>query len=224
MRPCPAVFVLAAVLATAAPALGETAATCAECPLPLAQDLPIEVDPGFLITLDLVAMIAKAEKDRELLMMLENLIARRSNQNSLRMLEQVVMPANNSGHDLNAAPYRYAIVAQVRQAQNRARVIGEMLAADLDNDGQIARQELTDLLAMERVDHVADAFFTSDKDGDNVLNADEIRAAATETARLMMSNRQDRQHFAQVLDFDDDGYLSAEEYQRGLVAMGFPSL
>lgn len=224
MRPCPAVFVLAAVLATAAPALGETAATCAECPLPLAQDLPIEVDPGFVVTLDLVAMIAKAEKDRELLMMLENLIARRSNQNSLRMLEQVVMPANNSGHDLNAAPYRYAIVAQVRQAQNRARVIGEMLAADLDNDGQIARQELTDLLAMERVDHVADAFFTSDKDGDNVLNADEIRAAATETARLMMGNRQDRQHFAQVLDFDDDGYLSAEEYQRGLVAMGFPSL
>ncbi len=87
----------------------------------------------------LVIMIAKAEKDRDLLMMLGNLIARRSNQNSLRMLEQVVMPENNGGHDLNAAPYRYAIVAQ-------------------------------------------------------------------------------------VLDFDDDGYLSATEYQRGQVAMDFPSL
>jgi len=224
MRPSPALFVLAALLATGDPALGDTAATCAECPLPLAQDLPIEVDPGFPVTVDLVTMIAKAGKDRGLLMMLENLIARRSNQNSLRMLEQVVLPQNNGGHDLNAAPYRYEIVAQVGQAQNRARILGEMLAADLNNDGQISRQELSDVLAMDRVNHVADAFFTSDKDGDNVLKADEIRAAATETVRVTMGDRDDRQHFAQVLDFDGDGYLSAEEYQRGQVAMGFPSL
>ncbi len=43
MRPSPALFVLAALLATGGPALGDTASTCAECPLPLAQDLPIEV-------------------------------------------------------------------------------------------------------------------------------------------------------------------------------------
>lgn len=205
----------------AAPGMAQVT-TCAECPMPTPQDLPIQLDPGFAVTPDLLTMITMAKESDELLRHLENLVARRTNENSLRMLEQVVMQDAQGRHNLKDRPYRYAIAGQVRAAQFRARMLGEMLAVDLNNDGQVTQQELTDALSLVQVNHVAEAFFTSDKDGDSVLNAEELRDAANASVFHQMHDRSKLPQFAQLMDFDDDGALSHEEYQRGLIAMGFP--
>lgn len=220
MPPFPRPALLALCLFATPVSAEET--TCAECPMPSPQDLPIQLDPSFPVTPDFVTMVTKAAESDALLRHLENLVARRSNENSLRMLEQVVMQDMPRRYDLKTRPYRYAIAGQVRAAQFRARLLGEMLAVDLNNDGQVAQQELTDALSLVQVNHVAEAFFTSDKDGDAVLNAEELRMAADAAVYMQMNDRSGPPPFAQLMDFDNDGALNHEEYQRGLVAMGFP--
>ncbi|MES2142830.1 MAG: hypothetical protein V4516_00360 [Pseudomonadota bacterium] len=117
-------------------------------------------------------------------------------------------------------PFAYRDAANVQKAQFRAQAIGQILMADLDNDGNVTKDELRALLRVQQNNEAASAFFSSDADGNETLSAAEIR----DTADLMLTRfgnpDDERADVARIFDFDDDGVLTKEELERGKTALG----
>lgn len=116
-------------------------------------------------------------------------------------------------------PFPYIAMATYQLAQARAQVWGQLLAADLNNDDQITKDEVMTVLAFGERPGIADAFFASDANNDLILTRDELKA---EVERQTSQNRRyDRPQMAQVFDFDDDGSLTQQELDRGMAALGY---
>jgi hypothetical protein len=117
-------------------------------------------------------------------------------------------------------PFDYRVEAQVKMAQARGQVWGQMLSVDLNNDGEITAAELKATLNFGSRSQVADAFFASDANNDFVLSHEELRAEVER--QIGDENRYgSRSQIAVLFDFDDDGILTQEELQRGRAALSY---
>lgn len=116
-------------------------------------------------------------------------------------------------------PVRIATIEQLQPAQSRAWAAQQILAADLDGDWQITRDELTESLKYLRTDAAAAAFLTGDSDSNNVLTTEEIKSAVDTLAKSKFGQGQQVRSLMPVFDFDSDGYLSKAEFYRGVAAL-----
>jgi hypothetical protein len=203
MPPCVTVVIRAALIAmTLTPAFAETAAT----------------DP----VADLAILIAKAEAEPALNNYLRDLTRMNGANGDKRVLVKELLnqiPGTRYGF---TKPIHYTALVAVNLAQRRAQTTAEIMSADLNNDGQITKAEVKDTLEFKPEQGIAQAFFTSDANDDSILQPDEIRAAVETQLAAQSYGRDDQQiGMAKLLDFDDDGYLTAEEFDRGSKALGY---
>ncbi len=166
---------------------------------------------------DLVLLRERAKGDRFLSQFLSD--ARQQNQDAERV-RQIIEDQMRIGRRSEAVwPALYRTAEMVQISELRGRKLGEMLIADLDNDGAINAEELRATLEVRQVQGVAEAFFSSDQNGDGVLNAEEIRAAADEQMKRDFGNRGNQYNIMKVFDFDDDGALTENEFERAMRAL-----
>lgn len=192
-------------------------ATCAALPAfaPALAETPA-ADPAA----DLAAITAKAAADRNLQVWLQQMLQYKSRPNEARMmLDQQMFQFDGMGRTPGDVPFNYRTLAQVLVAQQRAQYLGQILTADLNNDGQITMQEIKDALRVRQIQGAAEAFFSSDANNDSVLAPEEIRAAADRQVSLQQGRAQ-RGNPAQLFDFDDDGIMTPAEHDRGMAALG----
>jgi hypothetical protein len=169
---------------------------------------------------DLAAITAKAASDRNLQVWLQQMMQYKSRPTEARMmLDQMMFRFDGMGQSQSDAPLNYRVLAQVQISQQRGQYLGQILAADLNNDGQVTQQEIKDTLSVRQIQGAAEAFFSSDSNNDAVLSADEIRAAADRQVNLSQG-RALRASPAQLSDFDDDGVMTPAEHDRGMAALG----
>jgi hypothetical protein len=172
---------------------------------------------------DLASMRAKAEANSYFADMLDQLSGDQGGQSNARrqMIRQLM---NGSGRNGNLdLPFAYRDAANVQMAQMRGQFIAQILTSDLNNDGDVTKDELRTALQNDRNGQngqAASAFFSSDADTNDVLSAAEIREAASLFLRGQGEGRYQDQAFAMVFDFDDDGILTQPEFERGEKALG----
>lgn len=111
-------------------------------------------------------------------------------------------------------------MANLDPARRRARAASQILIADLNGDWEITREELMETLKYTPGDGSAQAFLLADGDRNDILSAEEIRAAISQMAKAEMPGRPTPVNLMPVFDFDGDGYLAPEELDRGLKAIG----
>lgn len=139
------------------------------------------------------------------------------------MLAQMIYRNNMDGRTQTNGAFAYRIMEQVQKSQMRGQYLGQIMTADLNNDGQITRQEVKDALSVMQIQGAAEAFFSSDANNDNVLSLEEIRAATDRQVSLAQGGNGDRVSPARLFDFNDDGILTLEEHDRGMAALGLAS-
>lgn len=188
------------------------------------EALGLQAGPGFKPSPDLALMVAKAGENAEARQILQMVLqVRRPGRDAEMLRQQIFGRMGDMGGMRDTGltkPFHYAAAEMVQDARLRAQIWGQMLAADLNNDGQITKQELKDTLEFMPSDGISDAFFTSDANDDNVLSAEELRAAVDMRSQSRRYGRGGK-GIAQMFDFDDDGYLTAVEFKRGAVALGY---
>lgn len=172
-------------------------------------------DPGA----DLLIMQQKAEAKPELRGLFAQFLRTGQRPEMQQMLEQQVLGGRIARRGLDQ-PYPYAAMADFQLAQNRAQIWGQLLAADLNNDEQISKEEVTTVLQLGQRSGVADAFFASDANGDSILSHDELRSEV-ERQTGQGDRYYDRSAMAAVFDFDNDGSLTRDEMDRGMAALGY---
>lgn len=169
---------------------------------------------------DLALITEKANADRTLQMFLQQMLQMKSRSSDARMmLDQQMYQFYPNGRPAGDGPVNYRVMEQVQQAQQRGQYLGQIMGSDLNNDGQITKQEVKATLSVLPVQGAAEAFFSSDADDDNILSPVEIRAAVDRQLNLQQGRRT-RSNPVRLFDFDDDGILTVEERVRGLAALG----
>lgn len=173
---------------------------------------------------DLALMQKKAEGNRFFQDMLDQVANNGNGQTNARrqMLRQIMRGSSN--RDNLDEPFAYRNAALVQAAQVRGQVVAQILLADLNNDGDVSKDELKTTLQFDQGNQngqAASAFFSSDADNNEVLSAAEIRGAATMYFNLNGNQRDLNGQFATVIDFDDDGILTKAEFGRAEKALGF---
>lgn len=185
------------------------------------EALGLQAAPGFKPSADFAVMMSKAGGSSESRQILQMMLQVRRPGRDVEMLRQQIFGRMGEIRDNDLTkPFHYAAAELVQDARQRAQIWGQMLVADLNNDGQITKQELKDTLEFMPSEGISDAFFTSDANEDNVLSADELREAVDTRSQSRRYGRGGK-GIAQMFDFDDDGYLTAAEFQRGAVALGY---
>jgi hypothetical protein len=112
------------------------------------------------------------------------------------------------------------ILPLIQPAIARARAIGELLAADLGGDWQISKQELRSVLKVGSNPAAAEAFFNYDLNENDILEQDEIRAAAARRSDKYGGRRSDRQILMlAAFDFDGDQVVTGAEIERAAKAL-----
>ena len=69
------------------------------------------------------------------------------------------------------------------------------------------------------VDGAAQAFVTADADRNDILTFDEIKVAVENMVRAINGRRNYETNLLTLFDFDDDGYLTQDELERGIAAL-----
>lgn len=174
-------------------------------------------------TADLQAMRARAAADPALAQQFEHIVemARRNqpvaaNRNLVRYIFQNF---GGIGDDLKE-PVRIDTLANLDPARRRAHAASQILVADLNGDWEITRDELMEALKYAPSDGSARAFLLADDDRNDVLGPEEIRAAISRMGETEPNGRQTPVNLMPVFDFDGDGYLTPEELDRGIKAIG----
>ena len=182
----------------------------------LAAPLPVCADTAPDVTADLAAITRKASGDRNLQMILQQLNQMHSRPADARStLENQLFQSFPNGRLPEDGPVNYRIMEQVQQAQMRAQYYGQILAADLNDDGSISRQEVKDALSIMQIQGAAEALFSLDANDDNTLSPDEIRAAVDRQTTISRGRRGNSA--MRLFDFDNDGVLTPQD---GMAALG----
>ncbi|GHC55494.1 hypothetical protein [Neogemmobacter tilapiae] len=185
-------------------------------PITFAQDSPTAVDPAA----DAAALEAKWKAVPELDGYFNRMkeIARERNADHFRaiMLSELGMDSDANSDlsiDLDILPL-------IQPAAARARAIGELLAADLDGDWQISKQELRSVLKIGSNPAAAEAFFNYDLNENDTLEQEEIKAAAARRSDKYGGRRSDRQILLlEAFDFDGDRVVTSAEIERAAKAL-----
>lgn len=115
-------------------------------------------------------------------------------------------------------PVDIKLMALLPLARQRATYLSEILAADLDGDWSVTRQELLGAMSGQQRG-ISDIFVLGDKDFDNVLTNAELRAAVEARARADLNGRDRSTEMMAMFDLDDDGMLTQEELSRVVMAV-----
>ncbi len=121
--------------------------------------------------------------------------------------------------ELLAEPVKIATIAGLEPARHRAQAASQILQADLDGDWQITRDEIVEAAKFQRIDGAAQAFVTADADRNDILTFDEIKVAVENMVRAINGRRNYETNLLPLFDFDDDGYLTQDELDRGIAAL-----
>lgn len=170
---------------------------------------------------DLLMMQTKAESSHELRRVLDELQQMTGRQNQSAEVRRYLLRRipGLEGEELTK-PINIMAVTKIDEAMQRAQVASQILGADLNGDWEITREELKAALSVRSIQGAAEAFFSSDADDNGVLNSQEIRDAVATQAEIQMGRRGSRQDAILLFDFDDDGFLTSEELERGMKALG----
>jgi len=177
---------------------------------------PAQTSPAADPQADLATMQQKAAADPQLKMLFDSL-SRSSSETARQRFERLIRYSGYFPQGGLKRPMNIAAPAQLRAAEARARAAQQILAADLNGDWQVSLEEIRTALSVRRLQGPAEAMLTYDANGDGVLSTDEIHAAADDSAARYASPRTNP---LVLLDFDNDGMLTPEEYNRGLAALG----
>lgn len=192
---------LSALIFAGCPALAQTTAT----------------DPAA----DRTFILRKADENVYVKSMLEQFV--NSGNSGSRGFEQLIQRMGDN-FGINGdfkPPYAYRDAMNFRNSQVRAQTIGQILVADFNNDGDIAKSELKAMLQFDLNNVAAAAFFSSDADDNGILSAAEVRDAAVLAQRRNGNNPDTSpERLGEAFDFDDDGMLTAEELDRVKAALG----
>ena len=104
-------------------------------------------------------------------------------------------------------------------AQVRARLVSQILSADLNGDWSVSRDEVTTAAASQNDPNAAALFLTGDADADNVLTLEEIKLVVQAQAALEYAPTDVGSGLLDVFDFDGDGKFTEEEMTRTLAAL-----
>ncbi|WP_323041701.1 hypothetical protein [Gemmobacter sp.] len=144
---------------------------------------------------------------------------------ALRLRSLLAGHLNLGRMTMTDAGYDYGNLRQRQVAAARAQMVGTLLRADLNGDWQITRDELSATLSGRDVgamSGMAEFFLIGDRDLDNVLTFDEIKAVAVAETERRSSSQRVIDQLAEVMDFDQNGFLTAEEIDRAAVALELP--
>jgi hypothetical protein len=198
-------------------ALSLAIALCLAAPLSAQESAPAQTRSA-----DLVLMRGKARADpmlRDQFQQVEEAFSRKnSNLRRVNLHQYLFRIFGGTEVSLNE-PVRIATIGGLRPAKSRASAVGQILAADLDGDWQITRDELTETLKYDRTEAAASVFLTGDKDRNDVLTFEEIKAAVEGLVTPFFSVEQQATALMTVFDFDNDGNLSQTEVDRGTAAL-----
>lgn len=172
---------------------------------------------------DFAFMAAKAKTDPELGQLFRQIESMRQSRpkSSDDMVSQMLQASIGGNYD-PLKPVAYLERVEVEQANQRAQILSRILAVDLNNDWAITLTEIKTALKYGRQGMAAETFITYDADSDMTLSTDEIRGAIDaelETQYGKRNGSKNRAGIAALFDFDDDGILIPEEYQRGIEAL-----
>lgn len=120
--------------------------------------------------------------------------------------------------NLDALPLDIELVVLLPVAEMRANYFGQIMAADLNGDWSVSRQELVAVIGNRR-QAISDIFILGDRDLDNILTTDEIKAAVTTRAQMDMAGRTPSTNFVKIIDLDGDGILTRDEFERVIAAL-----
>lgn len=118
-------------------------------------------------------------------------------------------------------PFRYRDSLLVMLAAERAQLLSVLLAADLDNDGNVTRDEIKRVLQIGRSHGMmGDLFLQFDTNLDDTVSAEELALGIKAATEGRQSRGQDRSIlFGQLIDFDADGQITTEELDRAAAAL-----
>lgn len=165
---------------------------------------------------DLATMESKAATDPALRMVMAYVTRSSGTSTARDRLEQRLQYGGGIGHDGLTRPIRIDAPDQLRRAQSRASALSAILAVDLNGDWRVTGEEIRIALGIRSMSGPAEALVTHDANGDGALDMDEMKAAATDKSARYANPRTSP---LKLLDFNDDGILTPEEYQRGLAAV-----
>jgi len=126
--------------------------------------------------------------------------------------------ASRSGQPLSL-PFRIKAPYEVALAQRRAQYLMQVLSADLNGDFAVSLAELKEAISIGISSGAAETFLAGDTNSDNVLDQTELMFAVEQQAETDLGRNREESSPLEILDFDKDGYLSAEEVLRAIKAL-----
>jgi hypothetical protein len=183
----------------------------------MAQDATTNTDTPS-VEADLASLKVRAAERRQGMDYLTQIASQVQQQNV--PLAEVVSNMLGMAYDPMNSDLRYRVIDQIKVALGRAERYAAILSNDLDGDGSVTRSEIADSLkfGQARRGSAAETLITYDADQNNILSPDEIVVAVAEADAEARSRRMNYVP-AELLDFDDDGTLSAEEMERATAAL-----
>lgn len=184
-----------------------------------ASSAPAQTDPSAVA--DLAAIRQKAEASPGALRTLDEIvrmISQRQDQAGPDYVLRLVFGQTGIG-SRGQLPVNIGAIERRPAAISRAQYLSQILMADLDNDWSVTREELTYVLEVPGGGNsAADLFLLGDKDGNNILTLDEIKAVVTARADADTSNRRNPLSLS-LFDFDGDGQFTQQEFDRAVKAL-----
>lgn len=105
-------------------------------------------------------------------------------------------------------------------ARARGKVVGRVLGADLNGDGEITQNELQTVASLRDINSEQQAE-TFDRNGDGTLDMTEIIAFADSTV-AEETRKTGAAHTVRIMDLNTDGQVTPEERRRVLAALILP--
>lgn len=156
---------------------------------------------------------------RQALDQLEQMIRGNSGAPAADQSRQIILGNFANLQDASQLPVNIAAVQQAPMAERRGYYAQQLVAADLNGDWQITRDELLYALSGRRTDKTAELFILGDTDQDGTLSHKEIEAAIQQAAARDVPRRGRELGLLPVLDLDGDGMFTQDELERVLAAL-----
>ena len=179
---------------------------------------------------DLAALRANADRDPDSYRMILDLLGRvyKKDGNDKLSMEAVrnVISRDVTGGRMSRGKiqsFDYVLAAQIDLASDRTQQFGSILLFDQNGDWQVTKEEIVTIAAWnENFDRVKPmGFLDGDSNGDDTLTIDEIIKFIDSTA----GRRNDVQFLGQrmkgaaLLDMNNDGVLTKDEFDRAVAAL-----
>ena len=183
-----------------------------------APDAPSR-DPAALVA-DYDVIVSKAGTDRQMRSHISMMRERAVTPEGRRDLEESYLVGLQSMGLPPSFPISYGRAVDFSAAEQRSRFVATILLGDVDGDWQVTMAEVQTMLRSNRGENgAAAAFLRSDLDTDGIVTFEEIKAQAMATPSSQDGLPERQWKTLSIFDFDDDGVVTREEFDRGLDAV-----